>query len=587
MFNAMKRTWWKGYSRTRDNEPMQIAGVVLPSAGRFISPKPSYMKKTLPILTLIAVLTGLTGSANAQLVVWAQNFDFETTGPYGAHTTDFINDTNYPANPQNNIIFPGAGGSGQAMQLTFNCTNGIVVNLQTATLEYPAADNTNALLSNYTLDFDMAIDGGTPGFGMEIGVFGTGSWIFYGDAIKYELGAASLPAPGTGFQHFSINLGAFSPSGDFGTNFLHPTDSSFSVGFGVLAYPSGTYGTPEAITVDNITITMNTNPPPIPRPTLHMLPTTPGLRVFAQNYNATYNQEGFGTVDSGQSWVGAATPGKPVRYSLAFADFDTVDNFTLYSQFVPNVASINPFVVYAGSNALTWSITHVATGFTTTVAWKTNSPNSGNLPNVALALTTTSTNGRGIWTLTFTNDTGGTVSAPDGTSGAFSLPPDMVALFANPLTILFGEAPNNTQGYGQYFDLSRITITNVAGVNEDDDFTKDISLNTNLWNTAFSLDPGSVFQVSTNTPYWLYWNVPDTGFGLATTASLNAGNNTWFSPAYYGSGVGIAPTGPGQMGPTNKWVLIPSACLPTVDGTTNGPVSSTGFFRLQNPPPSQ
>ena len=61
-------------------------------------------------------------------------------------------------------------------------------------------------------------------------------------------------------------------------------------------------------------------------------------------------------------------------------------------------------------------------------------------------------------------------------------------------------------------------ITNVAGVNESDDTTMDDGFpDTGLWDPGFSLDPGSVIQISTNTPFWLNWTVPDQGFGLGTS----------------------------------------------------------------------
>jgi hypothetical protein len=171
------------------------------------------------------------------------------------------------------------------------------------------------------------------------------------------------------------------------------------------------------------------------------------------------------------------------------------------------------------------------------------------------------------------------------------------AMFADPLTILFGTSAGQTGGFGQFTDIARIAITNVAGVNEFDDFTQDDVLNTNLWNPNFSRDnpgyngnndAGAVILVSSNTPsFWANWTIPDGQFGLATKASLTGGTNVWFTPGYYGSGTGATNTIPSLMGTSLKWTLIPSGCLPTVDGTTNGAASRIAFFRLSNPAPSQ
>ena len=538
------------------------------------------MRKTIRTIFLIAALSGFAIATHAQLVVWSTtNFVDDPVGPYGS-TTDYGGG----ANPTLNIVDPGMGGPGShAMELKWDQNSANIINFQSAGISYPASGNTNTLLANYTLSFDMqvtGVDAGPYPQGFQISIFGPNGGVFGGPKVELDL-TTNVFVAGAGYQHYSFPLSSFIPR-----SFL-VTSNSFTVGFGVVSYggPNTTI-TGETLDFANLQITMKTNPPPPPSPTMNVLPAKPGLRIFGQNYAFTYNQEGFGTVDPFQSWVGATTS-LPKSYSITFADFDTVDNYSFYSQFVPNIpnATINPYVVFSGANALVWRITHVTGGFTTGIDWKTNAPNSGE-PNNALTLTTTSTNGRGTWTLTFTNDTDGTVTAPDGTSGSFSLPPDAAALFADPLQVLFGTAPNNTQGYGQHIDISSMLITNVTGAKEADDFTKDDVLNTSLWDPAFSLDPGSVIQVSTNTPYWVTWTVPDAGFGLGTKASLTGGTNEWFSPNYYGGGT-VTNSGPTQMGPSLRWTLIPKACLPTVDGTQGGTPSTTGFFRMSFPAPTQ
>ncbi len=116
------------------------------------------MKQIIKSMSLVAALSGLSLTSQAQLVVWSQNFDSLTPGTYGA-TTDFQNDLTNPANPADNILTPGDGGSGNAMALTFNTVSGTTVNIQTATPTYAAVGNTSASLADYTLSFDMAIQG--------------------------------------------------------------------------------------------------------------------------------------------------------------------------------------------------------------------------------------------------------------------------------------------------------------------------------------------------------------------------------------------------------------------------------------------
>jgi len=453
-------------------------------------------------------------------------------------------------------------------------------------------DNTSPFLRDYTLNFDVAVQnvdiGGIGGFvAGGIGVYGNNSGEYFGDGAETNMPNSNYPPAGTGYVHYSLPLGAFNTA--HGTN-LVPTDATFS--FFIDFYMAGhTYPGDVEIDFANISITMSNLPPP-PPPTMTIVPAKAGLRIFAQDHTQTYNQEGFSTVDVNQSWVGVATPTHPVSYSINFGDFDTVNNYTLYAQFVQNANSGDPFGVYNGQNAFVWQITHQDSGFTTSIDWKTNAP-TGNQNNNALPLTTTtSTNGRGTWTLTFTSDTDGTVTAPDGTATTFTLPTDpaWLADFANPVTIDFGTAPNNTGGFGQFIGINSLTISNVIDGTEFDDFTTDDVLNTALWNPNFSYNAanannsGSVFQVSTNTPFWLTWTTPDDGYVLATSASLNG---DWFTPGFYGSGLGISNTRPQTMGGAQTWTLIPAATLPTTDGTVGGPVSPAAFFRLQNSPPSQ
>jgi hypothetical protein len=553
-------------------------------------------------------------SAHAQTVVWHDDFD---QFPIGANS-----DTNVPASygaVAFNFTAPGFGHprvvitNNNLDTLTLdpsythsnNCafifntdptvwTNALNFGLRLNRIP-TTGENTNTQLRAYTLNFDVAVQGtdisAIGGFvAPGIGVYGNNSGEYFGDGCESNVPTAFFPPAGSGYVHYSVNLASFNTAH---SAMLNPTDGTFSFFFD--AYMAG-HSYPGDVEIDfaNVSITMS-NPPPPPPPTMSILPAKPGLRVFAQDHTQTYNQEGFGTVDPNQSWVGVATPANPVSYSITIGDFDTVNNYTLYVQFVQNGNPGDPFGVYNGTNAFVWQISHQSTGFTTSIDWKTNRPANGQNNNALPLTVTTSTNGRGTWTLTFTSDTDGTVTAPDGTSASFTLPndPAWLADFANPLIIDFGTAPNNQGGWGQWITYNKIAISNVVDGTEYDDFTQDDVLNTSLWNPGFSYNSanannaGSVFQVSTNTPFWLIWTVPDDGYGLATKASLDGTADQWFSPNYYGSGFGATITPPQLMGTSLKWTLIPAACLPTVDGTVGGPVSSSAFFRLQNPPPAQ
>ncbi len=571
------------------------------------------MRKEIPTLLMIAALSGLAGVTQAQLVVWQDDFDLQSVGANSTDATYGRIAYNFNSDPTagNPIVVITNGNpspfgtSTNYCAFVFTSTNTsppLPLNFGWDINSIAATGNTNTELRAYTLAFDIAVQGdGIGDLGGFVGpivyVFGHGaagaysSGEYYGNGAQSNITAGFFPAAGSGWVHFELPLDGW---GTANAAPLNTTSAAFSFGFG--AFMAGlTSINRQEIDIANVRLIMNTNPPALAPPTLTLVPAKPGLRVFGQNSQATYNQEGFGTVNLNQSWIGVATPANPVSYSITIGDFDTVNNYTLYVQFLQNGNPGDPFGVYNGQNAFVWSITHQDAGFTTSIDWKTNAPQSGQNNNALPLTVTTTTNGRGTWTLTFTNDTDGTMKAPDGTSASFVLPsgPDWAAHFANPLIIDFGTAPNNPGGYGQWITFNKIAISNVVDGTQYDDFTQDDALNTGLWNPGFSLDStnannaGSVFLVSTNTPYWVSWTIPENGYTLATKASLNAGTNAWFSLGYYGSLVGATNSTPQKMGTALKWTLIPKECLPTADGTVGGPASPSAFFRLQNPPPSQ
>lgn len=547
-------------------------------------------------------------TSNAQLVVWSTtNFVDDVVGSYGA-----VNDFQGGDNVSSSIVSPGeGGGSSQAWEISFEPPNAPNINFQTGGNPYPTFGNTNTFLANYTLSFDMQVTGNdvSPGSGLQISIFanklGPSAFYVFGGNLLLPTTATTVFTNGVGYQHYSIPLGSFKDNSFSANNFNMSEATNLCVGIGYVSYPTDLPVAVETIDIANLQITMATNPPPPPRPSIAIAPANPGLRIFLKASDAVYTQEGIGTVDSSslspnQSWVGSATTDHPVSYSINFLDFDTVANFTMNVQFAPGAASGNPYGVYGNANDLLWTITSGGgvNGFRTAVAFKTNSPNNsmGGETNVLLAtMTTTSTNGRGTWTLTFTSDTNATVTAPDGSTGSFVMAPDAAAQFANPLTILFGISAGATGGFGQYVDIGRITVTNVVGINEDDIFTQDDELNTNLWNPNFSRDnpgygndAGSVLLVSSNTPsYWVHWNIPDASFGLETKASVTGPASAWFSPDYYGTATGVTNSIPSVMGSVQRWTLVPKGCLPTLNGTPGGPASPTVFFRLASPAPAQ
>src|SRR5690349_21575322 len=86
----------------------------------------------------------------AQTTVLSNNFDSASPGTFGSTY-------NYGSggNVTSTIVAPGAGGAGQALQLSGNVTNGVSENAGVNSPVYTPTGNTDPNLSDYTLSFDM------------------------------------------------------------------------------------------------------------------------------------------------------------------------------------------------------------------------------------------------------------------------------------------------------------------------------------------------------------------------------------------------------------------------------------------------
>jgi hypothetical protein len=346
--------------------------------------------------------------------------------------------------------------------------------------------------------------------------------------------------------------------------------------------------------VDNLEFTY-TNITVIPQPTLSLSKATPGLRIFAGSTVDTYDRAELVTIDSNQSWIGGSYP---VSYSFTLLSYPAnigqthiflIPTNTSGQANMGNVSgSVNEYIDYQATNGFWLLLSPAGSGkVVASVEWKTNRPNA-NPTNVVLQITNTAV---GTWTLTFNSAATGSLTAPGAGAVSFSIgDPNVATDFANPLVAYFGLQPNSTTGIGQYEDWGSIKVTGVSGVNEDDNFTTDSSFNTSLWNinTLTVALQSSVKLVTTSTPYWAHWTQPATGFALATGTNISASvsNNTtagWMLPEYYNNyNDGLNLPGQASQG-TNTWVLLPTNCLPTVDGQPGSALVPNAYFLLTDP----
>ncbi len=199
---------------------------------------------------LFVAICGFSLATQAQTTVLSDNFDSHSPGAFGS-TYNYASGGNVTST----IVAPGAGGTGRALQLSGNITNGVSENAGVNSPVYTPTGNTDPDLSDYTLSFDMAItQGANTGVGVTLNIFGTGA----ADGSSYAVPISQITVGG-GFEHFSVNLGTL-PTG-YQIPALNPTDSQYSFQLVFLGFNAGVTATPETIQLDNLRITAapNTN----------------------------------------------------------------------------------------------------------------------------------------------------------------------------------------------------------------------------------------------------------------------------------------------------------------------------------------
>jgi hypothetical protein len=413
-----------------------------------------------------------------------------------------------------------------------------------------------------------------------IPIFGHLEWAVVPSYTLAVLGSVEVPATNTGWMHVTIPLNPLSDS------------DLLSISGMIFKQYSGYYGGMNGQSIlwlDNLKFTYTNVPPVVPPPTLAIQKAIPALRIFAGDTASINSREELATVNQSQSWIGGTYP---VSYSFTLlsypANIGQTHIFLVPVNSTPGASAYGyNGVDYTATNGLWLVIGPGGGGVIASVYWKTNLPNANAYSaggNTALRITNSTA--IGTWTLTFTGPGAGTVTAPGGSPVAFTIADANVATdFANPLVAYFGLQPNQGAGVGQYEDWASISVTGVAGGNINENFTTETSLSA-AWNNMSQVST-CVQLVTTNTPYWVNWTLPAVNYGLGTAMSILGNTNTsgpWMLPEYYNS-YNDGNTIPGQANQGSKaWVLIPSTCLPTVDGSQGGVHSPNAFFRLSNPP---
>ena len=338
--------------------------------------------------------------------------------------------------------------------------------------------------------------------------------------------------------------------------------------------------------IDNLAFTF-TNLTAIPPTVMHISQPIPAMRLFAGS-TGQFDRQEVATADSSQSWIGGSFP---VSYSFTIKNLPgsiaQTHIFLIPVNSIPSGSTpySNNGIDFAATNGLWLTINPGATNVTALVSWKVNAPGANAYQasqGGVVALTITNATGVGTWTLTFNSANTGTLTAPGGNPAAFTIAdPNAATDFATPVVAEFGLQANASPEPGTFEDWASISVHGVAGVNENEDFTKEPDGNLpSAWMNMCAAAADLVIVSTNDLPaYWINWNLPATGLSLGSSTNLPA--SQWINPAFYNDYDDItAPRViPATYGP-NTWVLLPFDDLPTLDGSQHGPLAPNSFFEL-------
>ena len=283
-------------------------------------------------------------------------------------------------------------------------------------------------------------------------------------------------------------------------------------------------------------------PPPPPAPTIAIEPATPGLRLLSTN--GQYDRQTVRTTVPEYSWVGAAGP---VTYAVTISEYPANPEYQTVIYLAP-AESLD-----IGASSPDWSEPICALAYINNTAagggnmrftYKNHQRDSNGLPGhdywtidngsfyaagegpgadgtgkggtVAFVNSTTIL---GTWSVTFTDNTTVLLTAPDGQTATGTLLPETAALFSGPLYAYFGTVPQSMANIGLGATFSNITISGVPSpISENFTTLVDPSI---LEKSASN--GAAVLQViPSETPFWLHWTVPDSGYKLQHSATLTA-----------------------------------------------------------------
>lgn len=322
----------------------------------------------------------------------------------------------------------------------------------------------------------------------------------------------------------------------------------------------GTYG----FWIDNVVLKGADAPPP--PPSVGLEKAIPGLALVAAT-GGQWDRQNIRTVSSNYTWIGRSGP---VSYSVDIARHTDIAGMQLHMYLIPGVANPDRWDSdWHEANILMWRIIKNADGSAwSPLNFKTNAPdNNGRMYNSINDPDAPGGDMGGVWastpvgewTLTFTSDTAVTITGPDGASGNFEIPAEVIAIFSQSpyMQIAVGIVPGAIERIGQKVMVNRVRITGTAEPNVDSSFV-DQPLNPVIWEIKANSPTLGVQLIPSSAPWWMSWTLPASGFGPQVGDKASGG--TW-----------TVPSSPGYAAGGRHYVLLNS---------TDVPEGNTAFFRL-------
>jgi hypothetical protein len=312
------------------------------------------------------------------------------------------------------------------------------------------------------------------------------------------------------------------------------------------------------------------NPKPVP-PLLALERAGPmGLQFNAgagttNQYNEITTLPGFEC-----SWVGSASTSSPAIYSFTVANSPASGstNFTAYAWLI---ASPNGFISaeISNPNVVRLGIEHMGNGTAiATLGYKANDPDDvAMFSGAGFLCGLSNTPFAGQWTISLSNDTDFTLTAPNGATATGSMQSGDTGSFSSQVEFFLGATPRVGPNIGRFTTVSSafISITSTNGTNIiSSDFTGGAPLDSGTW-TILADDPASVIVMPAESVYRASWdNAVGSGVGP---------NSLIYTSTLGGSGNWIALPPGAVLGDGTNVVFV------TRSYTTNG----DGFLRVSIP----